>query len=433
MILLMILEIFTIIVQKMVCDKLFIKKYSGGIRETAVWASFFVLFNMLTYVDFISVYLNALVFFLLFFLVLQLLYKDGLKKKLIFTIFMYLVGMGSEFLVYQGANAVGIIIKETMVSGKSRLYCTIISKLIWYTAIRVTLLMWRRHWKTDVKIVDWLAALLVPVSSIFIAAAIIDLNPKSGEWLKFLAACLVLMLNLLIFYLYDQVQENAINQAEREYVQRQSSYYAKLNEEIGRYWYEMQCFRHDLKQRYILEQSYLQQGNYERLAEYYRESICFLNNGKAVADTGNVCIDNIINYKALSAEKRGISIQGDFVVAFDMALNEEDICNVIGNLLDNAIEAAEGVEERDKVVNVKIKMEGMNLLVVVKNHYSGQRKKKGNTYLTTKEGGKGHGFGLKIVEQVVKKYHGEMRITDDGSLFEMKICLYSIGLPNSFL
>lgn len=101
-------------------------------------------------------------------------------------------------------------------------------------------------------------------------------------------------------------------------------------------------------------------------------------------------------------------------MAFDMTLNEKDICNIIGNLLDNAVEAAGDVEEEDKMVNVKIKMEGTNLLVVVKNHYSGQRKKKGSTYLTTKEEGKGHGLGLKIVEQVVKKYHGEMTIEDDG-------------------
>lgn len=431
MILLMVMEVFTIIVQKMVCDKVFEKRQSKDIRETAVWTSFFVLFNMSTYMEFISVYLNALIFIIFFFLVLQILYQDSIKKKLLFTMFMYFLGMGSEFLVYQGANMAGIAMEETMLHGNYRLYCAIVSKLIWYTVMRITLLIWREYRKADVRRIDWLAALLVPVSSIFIADAIVDLDEKNGEWVKFFAACLTLLLNLLIFYLYDKVQENAVDQAEREYVQRQSVHYARLNEEIGQYWYEMQSFRHNLKQRYILEQSYLQEGNFARLAEFYDESIRLLSSRKLVANTGNVCIDNIINYKSLSAENKGIEIQGDFVVAFDMMLNEEDVCNVIGNLLDNAIEASEVLAEKNRIVNVKVKMERTNLLFVIKNHYLGQRKKVGNTYLTTKEKGKGHGIGLKIVEQVVKKYHGEMKIEDKEGMFAVKVCLYGIGQEES--
>lgn len=411
---------------------MFEKRQRESIRETVVWTSFFVLFNIFTYMEFVSVYLNALIFIILFFLVLQILYQDSIKKKFLFTVFMYFLGMGAEFLVYQGASMAGIIMEETMVHGNYRLYCAIVSKLIWYTVMRITLLIWREYRKADVKRIDWLAALLVPVSSIFIADAIIDLDEKNGEWVKFFAACLTLLLNLLIFYLYDKVQENAVDQAEREYVQRQSVHYARLNEEIGKYWYEMQSFRHNLKQRYILEQSYLQEGNLARLAEYYDESIRLLSGRKPVANTGNVCIDNIINYKSLSAENKGIVIRGDFIAAFDMMLNEEDVCNVIGNLLDNAIEASEILEEENRIVDVKVKMEGTNLLIVVENHYLGQRKKVGNVYLTAKEKGKGHGIGLKIVEQVVRKYHGEMQIEDKDGLFVVKVFLYGVGQEESY-
>lgn len=51
--------------------------------------------------------------------------------------------------------------------------------------------------------------------------------------------------------------------------------------------------------------------------------------------------------------------------------------------------------------------------------------------MTTKEKGKGHGIGLKIVEQVVKKYHGEMKIEDKEGMFAVKVCLYGIGQEGS--
>lgn len=426
--LLVTLEIFTIFVQKMVCNQFFEKKYKSVVREAAVWASFFVLFNVLTYKSFISVFMNACIFVTLFLLLLELLYRGSFKKKLLITLFMYLWGMCSEFLVYQGRNIIGIPENLTMAAAEQQLLCTIISKLIWFTAIRVMLLLWKGY-KEDVKImtVDWVTALFVPVSSIFIAATIIELNAEQKNWMNFFDACWILILNLVTFYLFDRVQANAIAEAEKEYVRKQSKRYAGLNDEIGQYWFELQSFKHDLKQRYILEQSYLQQENYEKLAECYKENIAFLKTGKALVNTGNVCIDNIINCKSLLAEKKGIQICTDLIVAYDVVFDEGDICSLIGNLLDNAVEAVENVGESDRKVKIKIKMSGENMLIATENPYVGQRRKQGEKYITTKEESNGHGIGLKIVEEVAKKYQGDVVVEDTGQIFSIKVLLYHIS------
>lgn len=426
--LLVTLEVFTVFVQKMVCNQFFEKKYKSVMREAAVWTSFFVLFNALTYKQFVSVFINALIFVFLFMLLLELLYCGSFKKKLLITLFMYLWGMGAEFLVYQGTNVIGILAKSTMVVGERRLLCTIISKLIWFAAIRAVLLIWRGY-KEEAKLmpVEWIAALFAPVSSIFIAAAIIELNAEQEKWMNFLAACWILVLNMVTFYLFDRIQANAITEVEKEYVRKQSKRYASLNDEIGQYWFELQSFKHDLKQRYILEQSYLQQKNYEKLTECYKENIEFLNKGKALVNTGNICIDNIINCKSLLAEKKGVEICADLIVAYDVVFDEGDICSLIGNLLDNAVKAVEEIRENDRKIKIKIKMSGENMLVVTENPYIGQRRKQGDNYLTTKEERNGHGIGLKIVEEVVRKYHGDMVIEDTGQIFSVKILLYHIG------
>lgn len=386
-----------------------------------------MLFNVLTYMRFVSVFTNALIFIFLFMVLLEILYCGSIQKKLLVTLFMYLLGMGSEFLAYQGGNAMGVT-AETAIMGGSRLLGAIISKLLWFTAVRAALLLWKGYKEeAGIRLTDWLTALTVPVSSIFIAAAVVELDGGQKRWMKFFAACLILMLNLLIFYLFDRVQANAVGQAEREYVRKQAKYYATLNDEIGRYWGEMQSFRHDLKQRYILEQSYLEQKNCAKLAECYKESIDLLKNGKTVANTGNLCIDNLINYKSLMAERKGIEISADLLVAYDARFDDGDICSLIGNLLDNAIEAAEDVEEDGRRVKLKIRMAENNMLITTENPYKGQRRKRGNQYLTTKAERSGHGMGLKMIEEIAGKYHGDMVIEDTGQMFDVKVLLYQIS------
>ena len=230
-------------------------------------------FNVLSYLDVIPGFLKALVFLVLFLLVLELVYQDNRKKKILLTLFMYIFGMGAEFIVYQGSGLFGVDRRTLVVSGSRRLLCTMLSKLVWFMIIWLVTLFWNEHWDEKARPTDWISALLVPLSSMFIVASFAEVGSFGGDWMKFLAVCLVLLINLVVFRLYDRLQEKAMNRAEREWIKKQSEHYARLNDELGKYCSEMRNFRHDLKQRYLLEQSYLQQGRYEQLAQCYAEGI----------------------------------------------------------------------------------------------------------------------------------------------------------------
>ena len=344
-IILLVLELFTVSTQYAVCNKLCRKKEGMKFRRAAVWAAFFVLFNILTYQEDVSGFLKALMFIFLFFAVLELLYQDSHRKKILLTLFMYIWGLGAEFLVYQGSGLLGIERQTLMVSGSRRLLCTILSKLVWFMVTWVVTLFWNEHWEDEkVRPADWISALLVPVSSMFIVMSFADVEVLDGDWMKFFAVCLVMLINLVVFRLYDRVQEKAMDRAERELIKKQSEHYARLNDELGKYCSEMRNFKHDLKQRYLLEQSYLQQGRYEQLKQCYADSINMLKNGKVTANTGNLCIDNIINYKAAITEQKGIEVETELMIACDVALNAPNIYSLLGNLLDNAIEAVEQLD-----------------------------------------------------------------------------------------
>lgn len=421
---LLILDIFTVLVQKTVCEKLFLTKNKSNVFETAVWMSFFMFSNLMTYVLFPSVFTNAVAFCVLFFCVLMILYEGNLKRKIMITAFMYFLGMGTEFIVYLARD---IIVSDTEAGADSkRLLCAIVSRLVWFAIIKITLLIWKESREAKVGIAEWGEALFVPVSSMFIAAAVINTDGRYGEWIRLLAACLIIGINLFTFYLYDKTQENAVAEAQKEYVKKQSEHYARMNEEIGRYWLEIRSFKHDLKQKYILEQTYLQQGNYEKLKNYYEESLEILKKDYLIANTGNVCIDNLINYKAMVAEKSKISVKADLKVPYNMEFNEEDLYSLLGNLLDNAIEAAQEVTGEDKIIRVKIRADCSSVFLVVSNPFNGDRLFDEKEFKTTKNNKKEHGIGLKIIENIVKKYKGEITIDSSNHQFTVNILLYGM-------
>ena len=105
----------------------------------------------------------------------------------------------------------------------------------------------------------------------------------------------------------------------------------------------------------------------------------------------------------------------------EIGIKSFDATVLFGNLIENAIEAAE-VCQGEKWLSVELQYEKGILYVNVKNNYS-FLDKKGATYMTTKRE-KGHGIGLQSIKRIVSVYRGSMEITDADNVFDVKILLY---------
>ncbi|MGN0290950.1 MAG: GHKL domain-containing protein [Lachnospiraceae bacterium] len=196
--------------------------------------------------------------------------------------------------------------------------------------------------------------------------------------------------------------------------------YAKQFAELEEIWKELRIFRHDAKQRYLLEQAYLKQGEYDKLQSCYEESLEILSCKKSA--TGNPYLDIIISHKEKAAESKKISFYKDLCAPYDFNINEKDIYVILGNLLDNAIEAVEQIEEvENRKVRLKMKTSDRNLFISVENPYENSMRP------PVKRTGD-HGIGLKIVRNIVEKYHGEMHIEGCNGWFQVKILLYEADI-----
>ena len=138
--------------------------------------------------------------------------------------------------------------------------------------------------------------------------------------------------------------------------------------------------------------------------------------------SGNLPVDAVLNYKNMIAKSKGINIILEQQIPIDLPYKDSDICIILGNLLDNAIEAVES--SRNKEIRVYIMYFRHKFKIKVSNYYEGQLKKDGSGDYVTGKGDKiNHGLGLKSVRTIVESYGGLMEISSEDFIFQVSILI----------
>ena len=193
-------------------------------------------------------------------------------------------------------------------------------------------------------------------------------------------------------------------------------------EEVENMYRQMRGVKHDLKHHIQTMKAHLIMNQYKELEEYLNELDEDLDIVDTVIKTGNIRIDAVLNSKLAVARARGININAKAIVPAELEINEVDICVIIGNLLDNAIEACEKEKEKDKqFIRVYIDILKQQLYIYISNSMTDDIQKSGERYITTKNGS--HGFGLLRIDRVVKKYGGYLNRQHEEGVFATEIML----------
>lgn len=424
-ILIVIIEFFSLVMQRIFTQKVLHRRDTRWGIEVLAWGGFFALSNYMTYFVSKTAWENTIVFLTLFYLTLRILYTDSRRTIAAVTAFMAIGGVLSEFLTYYGWILVTHKSSFHIDSMNQNYLLTIISRLVLFVFIKLLILLILERRDIEWNIQDWIEIFMIPGGSIFILIALFNRKYSLNSVLDFIAVGMVMLINIFTYYLYDQVRMRTEEKTREAMLQEQSRYYVRQYEENRGVWQELSEFRHNLKERYLIEQMYLEQENYQELKLCYQNVLEKLQGRQKAANTGNFYFDSLINYKAEIAARDGISIEAALAIPSDTKIHTEDMYICLGNLLDNAIEAVKSVPD-DKVIHLQIRVDGKNLYIEVSNPYEGIRVRSGRKYLTTKQEKKQHGFGLKIIKSIVENYHGEMDISDEAQIFTIKVLLFDI-------
>ena len=426
-IVLILVEIFTVIMQRNVCEKSFDRRPIGTAAQVTAWVAFYIISNVFTYFFEIPSWLKLVFFSVLFLGVLLWLYEGSVKIKLVLVIFLCLIGMLSEVIVCFIGILCGMDLIHMLEDTEVVIMYTILSKLVWFVEIKIALLFLKKNKNIVIRNMDWLEVFIVPVSSLFIVMAMFMPFTDQYVWLKLIASVLILIVNFFTFYNYNELQEKALYRAERQFLTQQVENYAVQLQEMSKIWQQTREYRHDIKQKYLLIESYLNRNEYKKIRELYQQGVENLKEEDNLSKTGNISFDTIVNYKVAVAKKNNIKVKLDAMIPYDMKWEDIDLYSLLGNLFDNAIEAAGKADIEERGIKVLAKMSGNNLYLEMENPYVGNLKKQGRNYLTTKVNKNEHGLGLQIIENIINRHNGQMIIDDKNNYFKIKVLLYNIG------
>ena len=188
-------------------------------------------------------------------------------------------------------------------------------------------------------------------------------------------------------------------------------YYA----EVENMFRTMRGWRHDYRHHIQALKAHMSRNEYDAVNRYLDMLDGDLTGVETVLKTGNRMADAILNSKLSLAKDQKITLKADAAVPVNLSVNELDLSVILGNLLDNAIEACARLPEEMRLIRVYIAMKGSYLYVSVTNSAEERKKEySSGRFLSVK--GEGHGFGLARIDSIVKKYGGYVvRASEDGA------------------
>ena len=185
--------------------------------------------------------------------------------------------------------------------------------------------------------------------------------------------------------------------------------------EVENMYQKMRGWRHDYRGHIQAMKALLSAGDLDGLRGYLDKLDTDLNTVDTVIKTGNPMADAILNSKISLAQSRGITVKADAHVPVGLRMSEIDLCCILGNLFDNAIEASMALPEEERLIRVYMEMKGTQLYISFTNFTAGKKlRKTGKVYKSTK--GEGHGFGLVRIDKIIEQLDGYLsRNSEDGA------------------
>ena len=191
---------------------------------------------------------------------------------------------------------------------------------------------------------------------------------------------------------------------------------------------EMRGYKHDFHHHLELLKSYLEAGDTERALAYVKELDSTLRNVDTLYKTGNVSLDAILSAKLSQAKEKGIAVTVKATVPEGLTLTDAELCAVVANLLDNAVEACSKADG-EKFIRLYMTMKGKMLYFSMLNTAGEKREKAKGLFRTEKSGV--HGFGLRRAESILAAHDGWMKVNSEEGAFTTEFLVPAMPVENT--
>ena len=195
--------------------------------------------------------------------------------------------------------------------------------------------------------------------------------------------------------------------------------------EVDNMYQKMRGWRHDYRNHIQTMKAYAASEDWDAIRQYLDLLDEDLTTVDTVIKTGNPMTDAILNSKISLARSKNIPVVADAHIPLKLKSSELDLCCILGNLFDNAIEASLKLPEEERMIRVYMDMKNTQLYISFTNFTAtGKLKKQGNLFRSTK--GDGHGFGLVRIDAIVERLDGYISRNSEEGAFTTEILLPQI-------
>ena len=359
--------------------------------------------------------------------IISLNYESSMAKRLIAAICSYLyvtISTTTIFLSIVGID--GDFAYLATLSNATFIYMIAAGFL---TYIVAALLRRYRHIRKNTvsSPVFWIASVVIPIFSISIIVitgilfASIDPFPQSVA----IVFVMLFLINVLTFYLQDTLSAAYEDRLKSALYGQEKEFYFSQIQLMQESVKKVRSVRHDMNFHLATLKDFSVENKVA--TDYINNLLGDIDEGEIYSSTGNIAFDSIINFKLKTAKEDNIKLDLSLFIPSVLNIEIADTVTILGNLLDNAIDAVAKIE--DKIIRLDIEFSKSNLHIKIDNSFDGNIKyadgKGGEKKrITTLKSGDEHGHGFKNIRKSVEKYNGHIDVTHNDNIFSVGILLY---------
>lgn len=351
------------------------------------------------------------------------LYDSNLLPKFFFGAMFCIMVLISEMACVAVISLLGEIdLSTAMEFGLPRVLSIVIAKLIQVIIVKIVGIA-AKSWKNKsvtVEIKRVLPLLLCQVFSIALAHHVFTIGVEVYESFSitvFMSMTGIIYMNIIVFWYFDSIRIaldlQRRNETAEMKLELQKQYYALLEEQQK----ETDLLHHDIRKHIMLVKALQENGHTSVSDDYVTDLEDHIGSMSYIIQTPQPIISALLTEENRKANNLGIVLNLKVKLSSEIEINPTDLCVLIGNTFDNAIEACailppESVKRIDAEI---IQKEGL-LLISVINPYDPNVKKPSDSNSK-------HGYGLKNVRKVIAKYGGNIDIEQGAEVFSVRIIL----------
>lgn len=229
------------------------------------------------------------------------------------------------------------------------------------------------------------------------------------------------LLEILLFlvmegtlFLYKKGFEAQTEQFRRDLMENQY-------EEIKGVYMDMRGWRHDYHNHMQVMKAQLALENLTEIREYLNALEKELDHVDTLVKSGNLMVDAILNSKLTLARRQKISVNCKVKVPEKLPVEDVDLCVILGNLMDNALEACRQIKESERFLRIYMTVNKSQLYLSIQNSAKAEPDFEERNYISKKRGN--HGLGMKRVQTATEKYHGYLNLANEPGIFAAEVTM----------